>query len=192
MINIRGLIVGDINCGKSALMSRLCGRAFPLDSHTTIGVDVMGVRREPYRFTFQDTAGDVRFQQAITSYLHNIAFCLIVYDVGSTASLQSAINWLSQLHTVNLNEHLMTFLIANKQDLPLKFVDDSEGKLIADCWNATFIPTSAKTNQGVEQIFERLIERLPGIIEKIDMNERRYGIRKDQVEAKILCDCVVN
>ena len=179
VLNIRGILVGDSNTGKSAIMQRLCGRPFPINSHATVGMDVMGIRKGGYHVILQDAAGDIRFQTAIGSYLHNIAFCIIVYDVEHTESLQRAIDWFVHIKAVNTNEHLIMYLLANKQDVPLHVIDAEEGKMVADAWGAHFAQTSAKTNEGLSEVLESLLREIDILLPRININDRRYGIRRE-------------
>ena len=191
-LNVRGVIVGDSNTGKSAIMQRLCGREFPVDSHATVGIDVMGVKVGGFRIVLQDAAGDVRFQTAIGSYMRNIAFCIIVYDIEHTASLQRAIDWFVHIKTLNTNEHLIMYLFANKQDVPVHYVDSEEGNMVANAWGATFVQTSAKTNQGLTDFFDGLLREIDLVLPRIDMTDKKYGIRREIVEnQREFCWCVV-
>lgn len=75
-----------------------------------------------YRIQLWDTAGQERFRSLIPNYLKDAKCALIIFDVTSKASLNSAESWL-KLYNDNRTCEGFTFLIGNKIDLEYREVE---------------------------------------------------------------------
>lgn len=80
----------------------------------------------------------------IPNYLKDAKCALIVVDVTSKASLNSAESWLN-LYNENKTGEGFAFLIGNKIDLDYREVTKEEGKKKADELGIPYFELSAKT-----------------------------------------------
>jgi small GTP-binding protein len=84
---------------------------------------------------------------------------LLVYDVTRRRTFIVLEEWLEELHKA-LGKTIPLILVANKTDLPDRVVEPSEGREFADNHNMPYIESSAKTGEGIIDIFKELAEIL--------------------------------
>ena len=127
----------------------------------TVGIDflVKNVthKSKTYRLQLWDTAGQERFRSLIPNYLKDAKFALIVIDVSSKASLNSADTWLN-LYNENKTGEGFTFLIGNKIDLSYREVTVEEATEKAKELGIPYYELSAKTGENLENLFLQLID----------------------------------
>ncbi len=67
--------------------------------------------------------------------------------------------WLDELRKA-INKDIPLVLVANKTDLPDRVVEPSEGRAFADERKMPYVESSAKTGEGIVDIFEELAKVL--------------------------------
>ncbi len=137
----------------------LCRSIFTHDYLPTIGAQISKKSVEldgrTVDFTLWDLAGGDERQQLQDAYLSHARAYIIVADVSRTVSLERAI----LLHE-SIKSHLpkAPFALAlNKSDLTEREIRETHLAQLDPLW--TIIPTSARTGQGVEEIFTLLADR---------------------------------
>jgi small GTP-binding protein len=75
------VICGARATGKSSLCSRLTERALNFEYVSTIGVDLMVKYFDRAKIHFWDLAGDARFENITSSYIHGVDLLIFVYNV---------------------------------------------------------------------------------------------------------------
>jgi len=63
--------------------------------------------------------------------------------------------WLDELHKA-IQKEIPLVLVANKTDLPDRVVEPSEGREFADSHGMPYVESSAKTGEGIVDIFANL------------------------------------
>ncbi len=84
---------------------------------------------------------------------------ILVYDVTRRRTFIVLEEWLEELYKA-LGKHIPLVLVANKTDLPDRVVEPSEGREFADSHNMPYLESSAKTGEGIVDIFSDLAEVL--------------------------------
>lgn len=158
------LLIGDSGVGKSSLMLNFTDECFTETYISTIGVDfkirTLEVDSKTVRLQIWDTAGQERFKTITTAYYRNANGILIVYDITDNDSFKNVSKWLEDIDHYS-NEKVYKVLVGNKADLqPKRAVDYAEAKNFADTHNISFMETSAKTSNNVEQLFATLASDL--------------------------------
>ncbi len=156
-------IIGYYCSGKTMVIHNFCG--YPFEEHTmaTIGPDfhIRDVKineKEKVKVKIWDTPSGERFKQRLPVYIKNTQGIMIVYDVTGQESFEDVESWIKLIED---NKDINTFpivLVGNKRDLEERRVITYEkGKELADKYNIPFFETSAKTNQGIDDAFMKLI-----------------------------------
>lgn len=150
------VIIGDTGVGKSCLLLQFTDRRFRADKDATIGVE-FGMRTIPIdgqRMKLQvwDTAGQESFRSITRSYYRGAAAALLVYDVSRRETFDHVARWLEEVHAV-AGQRLVVILIGNKTDLPRREVSREEGAEFARQHGLSFLETSAKTADNVDEAF---------------------------------------
>lgn len=161
------IIVGDSAVGKTSLLTRYVDNEFS-DSHlVTIGVDtkIKTVWLPDYgktvKLQFWDTAGQERYQSVTSMYYKGARAALVVYAVDDKTSFDHVKDWIEQV--VRTAPTCKTFLVVgNKCDVPdnKRQVMHKAGHDLADEYQTTFVETSAKSSDGVEEAFFTLAKTL--------------------------------
>ena len=161
------VVLGEGAVGKTAIVTRFSHGFFRTDYKTTIGsqfavknVDfVRDTGNTTVKLQIWDVAGQSRFQILRPMYYRGSSGGLLVFDVTRRRTFIVLEEWLDELHRA-INKKIPLVLVANKTDLPDRVVEPSEGKEFAAKHDMPYIESSAKTGEGIVDIFQNLAEVL--------------------------------
>jgi small GTP-binding protein len=166
MIQKKVCMLGTYAVGKTSLVSRFVRSLFAEKYHSTVGVKVdkkvVAVGEEQMNLLLWDLYGEDDFQKLRTSYLRGSSGYILVVDGTRHETLEKAV--ILQNRAREAVGAAVPFVLAlNKADLADKWeVEDSAvEELVKQGW-PTF-KTSAKTGEGVEQMFLTLARRMAGL-----------------------------
>ncbi|KAJ3428176.1 ras and ef-hand domain-containing protein [Anaeramoeba flamelloides] len=145
---------------------------FSNEPTSTIGVDFRSrnvvVDEYEVRCQIWDTAGQERYRTVTNSYYRRAHVILIVYSIDDKTSFENVETWLNEIK-LNAPFETKILLVGNKIDLKEKrIIKKEDGEKLARELNIPFFEVSAKTSNGVENIFTETIRKM--ILEK--KNER--------------------
>ena len=181
------IIVGDSSVGKSNLLMKFAHNKFTEDYQATIGVE-FGTKNieydnQIYRIQIWDTAGQENFRSITRAYFKNCVCAMVVYDITSSESFQNVQNWIQDIRQQS-PKTVSIILIGNKIDLEDKrVINFDEGNEFAMNNGIIFGETSAKTGDGIEDIFLKSVQQIvKNINDKYyDLNSETCGIKKGNV-----------
>ena len=182
-LNIKLLIVGDSNVGKTSLLLQYTDNYYP-DQHTaTIGFEykIKTFQYKDYKIKLQiwDTAGQERFHSITNNFFHNADGILFVYDITSRQSFNGVKVWIKEAEEIgNFYKRL---LIGNKCDLSEKRnISIEELEKYCEEKNIDFFETSAKENIYLVEAFNKIVEL---ILENKTDEEiiREFGVKKSSL-----------
>ena len=156
-LEIKVVIVGDADTGKTSLSIRYCHGEF--ESHQpTIGANFLKVRVvvEGTEISLQiwDTAGQERFRSMAPMYYRGAKAAICVFDVTNEESFHRVSSWLRDLKPF-ADPNCVICLAGNKCDKGEKF-DLALCEELAQSMGAIFVKTSALTGEGVTELFDKL------------------------------------
>jgi len=153
------ILIGDYSVGKTSLSLRFVQNLFKEDYHSTVGVDISQKKIElaedtQMKFVIWDIGGQItqmtphrkRFYEGANS-------AFIVVDRTRLNSLKSVSMWYDEImkHT---SKDINIIIVGNKSDLVNEIVvSEDDIKSIADKYDSTYIITSAKTGENVNEAF---------------------------------------
>ena len=179
--NVRNFcIIAHIDHGKSTLADRLiqrCGgvtdrefrdqildsmdlereRGITIKSNTvTLLYDAKDAKR--YQLNLIDTPGHVDFSHEVRRSLMSCEGALILVDASQGVEAQTVANLY-----LAMEYELEVLPVINKIDLPAADIDRAREEIDADLGLDPFeaIPVSAKLGQGVDELIEAIVEKLP-------------------------------
>ena len=182
------IIIGDSSVGKSNLLMKFIQNKFTEEYLTTIGVEFgtknIKINNKIYRIQIWDTAGQEYFRSIAKAYFKNCVCAMLVYDITCKESFDNIKNWLQDIHEESPKTVLIV-LIGNKIDLEDKrIISFDDGKNFANENGLIFMETSAKTGEGINEIFEQTIKEINKKIEEnfYDLNSETCGIKKGKTK----------
>ena len=161
------MIIGEGAVGKTALVNRYTTGQFETDYKTTIGSQfavklahisppesayAVGIKVQCW-----DVAGQARFKAVRKMYYSGAAGTIMVFDVTRRRSFQELVKWVEEAD-VSIGMRVPILCIGNKIDLPDRAVPSAEAKKWAEDQNFFYMESSAKTGEGVADMFTVLSE----------------------------------
>ena len=151
------VLVGHTNVGKTCIVRQATTGVFSEDSAPTLGASYVSkltnVNGTDVRLQIWDTAGQERYKGMTPMYYRGAQTALIVYSVTDNESFESVDGWLASLKD-NAEPNITLFLLANKCDCESeRTVSTDQGKEKALQMGAHFYEVSAKTGDGIEEVF---------------------------------------
>ncbi len=155
------ILGGEGGVGKTSMVHRFVENSFLTDYKSTIGTSIM--KKEcgfegldsKVRFVIWDLAGQAQFKRVRQSYLSNAEAGILVYDVSRKETFDSVDDWHKEIKSVS--PMISLILVGNKIDLiEDRVVSTEEGEEIAKRLNLSYIETSAKTGENINDAFKML------------------------------------
>jgi small GTP-binding protein len=107
------------------------------------------------RFVIWDLAGQAQFKRVRQSYLSNAEAGILVYDVTRKETFNNLKSWLDEAKDVSPSISLI--LVGNKIDLVEdRVITTEQGEEMAKQLNLSYIETSAKTGENINDAFKML------------------------------------
>lgn len=183
------VLLGDAAVGKSSIASRFVHDVYKEEREATIGASFLCRQiqvsdKSWMKLEIWDTAGQERYRSLVPMYYRGAAAAVVVYDVTSQKSFESAASWIDQLHK-NAEPNIIITLVGNKCDLAnygARKVSRQQGEqLAADHHAGLFFEASAKIGINVDEAFKATAEMVKNQqdIEAAAMPERHASNRSD-------------
>ncbi len=161
------MIIGEGAVGKTALVNRYTTGQFETDYKTTIGSQfavklahisppesayAVGIKVQAW-----DVAGQARFKAVRKMYYSGAAGVILVFDVTRRRSFQELVKWVQEADE-SIAMRVPMLCVGNKIDLPDRAVPSDEAKKWAEDQGFYYMESSAKTGEGVADMFTVLSE----------------------------------
>ncbi|CAH8487177.1 unnamed protein product [Heterobilharzia americana] len=165
LVNFKLLLIGDSGVGKSSLLLRYTNDCFESQLSATIGVDfkvklVTVPDGTKIKLSIWDTAGQERFRTLTPNVYRGSHAAVFVYDVSNRESFEHLSSWMEELKTYADNPNMVKLLVGNKIDSEPREIPREEGLRFARLYNMPYAETSAKTNEGVHQLFCEVVTNI--------------------------------
>ena len=152
---------GDGAVGKTSMVHRFVEDVFDVDYKSTIGTSIMKKEctfeglESKVRFVIWDLAGQSQFKRVRQSYVANAEAGILVFDVTRRETFDNVKLWYDE--TVKEAPGITLILVGNKIDLTdSRLVSKEEGEALANQLGLSYIETSAKTGENIEDAFKML------------------------------------
>lgn len=199
-LQLKLLIIGESNVGKTSILQRFIENKFETSFSTTIGIDfrskTIQVDDKEIELQIWDTAGQERFFSITRSYYRGSDGIFLTFDLSSEGSFNSLSKWIGEIKD-KVDEKVPIFLLGNKKDL----LDGTEQEInqlktitkikeISEELKVSWYATSAKSGENIEEIFmdmARTIIQERTLSIKKPSNKRRFDISKLKVSKVFWC-----
>lgn len=160
------VLIGESGVGKTAIISRFIRDSF--EEGQEVSTMASYISKEIFIEEFNvklkldiwDTAGQEKYRSLTKFFYKDAAVAILVYDVTREETFKELSDyWTKQLIDCG-SEKLIVGIAGNKCDLiNEEAVSEAKVKDLASNINATFQLTSAKTNTGIDTLFQKLGEK---------------------------------
>ena len=159
---IKIVVAGDGGVGKTSLLNRYISDTFLTAMKMTIGTDffskTMEIADSIVKLQLWDFGGEPRFRFLLPGYCKGARGVLLAFDMNDYTTLMNLDEWI-QIIRENTKDPIL-ILIGTKADIG-DLVDDH--LILEFCENnkiTRFFPTSAKTGENVDLVFQELVTRI--------------------------------
>lgn len=157
----RVVLIGDPAVGKTSIVNRLHNDDFDPNEQPTIGSTFVN-----YLYPFDDTsinlqiwdtAGEEQYRSVGPIYYRRAQAAIVVYDVTIESSYNNLQYWINEFKNASNCSNQDIFIVGNKIDLTEKaIINSNSAKQLAKANNFHFFQTSAKTGEGVIDLFQNV------------------------------------
>lgn len=185
------LLIGDSGVGKSSLLLRFADHCYTDSYISTIGVDfkirTIEIDGKIIKLQIWDTAGQERFRTITSSYYRGAQGIIITYDITDETTLRNVKMWLGEIEKY-ASPNVCKYLVGNKSDLELKRrISKEVGEQLASDNNMIFSETSAKSNIGIDEIFNNLTRQMILMLPTIVEDKPIVHIKPERIDKKDKC-----
>ena len=169
------LLIGESSVGKTSIILRYTENKFDSSGIATCGVDVkckyVTYENIKIRLDIWDTAGQERFRGLAKNYFRGSNGFILVYDITNKKSFEKLKGWMNDAKE-KMEPNSKMIVIGNKKDcqenreVDLDILED-----FAEKNEVKTLEVSAKTNEGIDEIFNVMVQDL--------VKDNNLGILKD-------------
>lgn len=139
----------------------------------------------------RDTAGQERYRSLAPMYYRNANCAVVVYDITQSASLTRAKAWVKELQH-QANDNIVVALAGNKSDLEAeRKVERDVAEAYAKEAGLLFFETSAKTGEGVNELFTAIAKKMPieSVLSKSRSVKQGVDLKRASTNTTSGCNC---
>ena len=185
---IKITLIGNSGVGKTSIINQYIDQTFDEANAATIGANysekVITKNNKEYELNIWDTAGQEKFHSVGKHFYKDAYIVCLVYDITSQDSLvQLKEIWYPDIKKFG-EKYTILAVVGNKSDLYENdnLADENQAKEFAQSINATFMLTSAKTGDGIEKLFDTLVDKFLSS----DFNSKYKEMKQIKGEIKVL------
>ena len=167
IIEAKIVLLGDVSVGKTSIASRYCKNSFNEHHINTIGgayqqQKVVLGNGSMVKLHIWDTSGQERFRAMTNLYYRDAQVAILTYDITNESSFSSIEFWIQELKYKVENENMILCLVGNKCDVNSneRKITTQKGKNFSQDNNMIFFETSAKTGEGVKDLFVTIANKV--------------------------------
>merc|ERR1711973_587890 len=193
-VNFKVVLLGEGCVGKSSIVLRYVEDKFNSSHLSTMQAAFMmkklQINDTRVNLAIWDTAGQERFHALGPIYYRDAQGAVLVYDITDEDSFQKVKVWVKELRRM-VGPEINLIIAGNKIDLERKrTVNQEMAETFAASVNAVHIQTSAKKNEGIDNLFETLTNHILSKQKKSTATVPRQNIKivdDDEVKTKSRC-----
>jgi len=195
LADVKLVLIGESGVGKSSIIKQFSTHVFDPDMDASISNKVIVKTLElkdigkTIKLNIWDTAGQEKYRSIAKIFYKDAKIIVLVYSIANKDSFQTLKNyWYPEVKSTAFSDVILA-VVGNKYDLYNQSqVPDEEAKNWADSIGAIFQFTSAKSNSGIDLLFENLVKKFfdPEFdYKKRDEEEKKiYEMKKKEKEDK--------
>ena len=152
------IVAGDGGVGKTSLLNRYVSNTFLEIMKMTIGTGffskVLKTGDSNIKLQLWDFGGEKRFRFILPNYCKGAHGVLLAFDMNDFTTLMNLDEWLQIIRENTKNP--ISFLVGTKVDIAGVLDENFIQEYLQKNQLTKFIPTSAKSGENVDRLFEEL------------------------------------
>ena len=166
------IFIGAPCSGKTCIICQITENYFNENTEPMISIDfcnkIISFRDNKIRLIIWDTSGLLSYRGHLVNYICNSSLIFLIYDVSNKYSFDTISDWIMFIRSIR---NVPMVLCGTKIDLKGREVKREEGENLAYKEGMRFFEVSAKTGEGIKNMFYSSIADLPIF--------GKYNIKKD-------------
>ena len=173
---MRVITLGESGVGKTSIIRRYIHNIFDENNLSTIGLnfsfkEVKLKKGKSINIKLIDTAGQEKYKALAKSYFKNVDAVLFVFSLNNQDSFDNMKNWINLFNdNHNGKEGIPKYLIGNKADEKREVQKNMVDEFLSKN-KYKYFETSAKDNNGIDELFQELSEDLYTILIEAGSNK---------------------
>ena len=173
---MRVITLGESGVGKTSIIRRYIHNIFDENNLSTIGLnfsfkEVKLKNGKSINIKLIDTAGQEKYKALAKSYFKNVDAVLFVFSLNNQDSFDNMKNWINLFNdNHNGKEGIPKYLIGNKADEKREVQKNMVDEFLSTN-KYKYFETSAKDNNGIDELFQELSEDLYTILIEAGSNK---------------------
>ena len=174
------VLLGESGVGKTSIIKQFTKHAFDEEMESSISSQfsskVLNIpdTDKAIRFDLWDTAGQEKYRSLAKIFYKDAKIVIFVFDMTLKSSFEALQNYWHEQVKANCKEDTIFVVVGNKLDLDSYLqVKENEAKEWADSIEAMYCETSAKTNEGIDDLFEKIGKKILDPNYNYNNNEQR-------------------
>ena len=188
ILTIKVVLLGETAVGKSSLIARFVNDTFSQNFVPTMAgcysskIQEYVEDKKKLKFEIWDTAGQERYRSITKIFYKDASVAILVYDITRKDTFQEIKNYWYKEVRDNSNENIVIAIAGNKIDCyEYEEVNKNEVQEFSDQIGAIYKGTSAKSGNGVEDLFHKIGLK---IIDPVNYLERVNNSKNARIKNK--------
>ena len=190
---VKVVLLGESSVGKTCIIRQFIDHKFDQSILSSLSAQFVSKTIEyidygkAIKFDIWDTVGQERFRSLAKIFYKDAKVIILVYDITSLKSFDALQNYWYEEIKINCEATPVIAVVGNKTDLyEDQKVDNSKAKEFAKKVGAIFQLTSAKKNDGIQNLFDNIgkkyFEPNYQYDEKDNLAKEHYAKKKEREE----------
>ena len=185
IITLKLILVGDGRVGKTSIINKYLYNTFnenePMTINSCFLEKKMIINEKTFKFALWDTAGQEKFNSVTPVYYRDAKGVILVYDITNARSFERVQKWIEEVRSYNKECEIV--ICGNKVDIKETYedgVDKDKAKAYVESKGIEHFYTSAKTGEGLEEVFEYVAKKVVENYERDSKGKSGNGFNKNK------------
>ena len=185
IITLKLILVGDGRVGKTSIINKYLYNTFnenePMTVNSCFLEKKMIINEKTFKFALWDTAGQEKFNSVTPVYYRDAKGVILVYDITNARSFERVQKWIEEVRSYNKECEIV--ICGNKVDIKEVYedgVDKDKAKEYVVNKGIEHFYTSAKTGDGLEEVFDYISKKVVDNYEKENKGKSGNGFNKNK------------
>ena len=156
------ITLGDSSVGKTSIINRFINDTFDEELTPTLGIKhtfkTLEINNTKVKLSVIDTNGQEKYRSLSVSYFRHADVVLFIFNLNEPLSFNNIQEWINVFNDNNNKKKvILKYLIGSKSDLEQR-VEQNLIDEFANNNNMLYMATSAKTNNQIKELFQKIGE----------------------------------